>query len=44
MVGSAVQLALAGLALGAWLSNTWGRREKLSAEQVEQLEALGVAW
>ncbi|MFI6158153.1 Helicase associated domain protein [Kitasatospora sp. NPDC051170] len=33
-----------GLSLGAWLNNTKARRDKLSAEQVGQLEALGVAW
>ncbi|MEU9617344.1 helicase associated domain-containing protein [Streptomyces sp. NPDC048209] len=33
-----------GLSLGAWLNNTRARRDKLSAEQRGQLEALGVAW
>jgi hypothetical protein len=33
-----------GLSLGAWLNNTKARRAKLSAEQLGQLEALGVAW
>ncbi|MBD0695817.1 hypothetical protein BG452_04405 [Streptomyces sp. CBMA123] len=33
-----------GLSLGAWLNNTKARRDKLSAEQLGQLEALGVAW
>ncbi|MFI9366973.1 Helicase associated domain protein [Kitasatospora sp. NPDC053057] len=33
-----------GLSLGAWLNNTKTRQEKLSEEQLAQLEALGVAW
>ncbi|MEV0537947.1 Helicase associated domain protein [Kitasatospora sp. NPDC050463] len=33
-----------GLSLGAWLNNTKARRDKLSPEQLAQLEALGVAW
>ncbi|MEE1782785.1 Helicase associated domain protein [Streptomyces sp. SP17BM10] len=33
-----------GLSLGAWLNNTKARRDKLSAEQRGQLEALGVSW
>ncbi|MFJ9777657.1 helicase associated domain-containing protein [Kitasatospora sp. NPDC101157] len=33
-----------GLSLGAWLNNTKARRDKLTAEQRGQLEALGVAW
>ncbi|MBV6701910.1 helicase associated domain-containing protein [Kitasatospora aureofaciens] len=33
-----------GLSLGAWLNNTKARRAKLGAEQLGQLEALGVAW
>ncbi|MFD8712640.1 helicase associated domain-containing protein [Streptomyces anulatus] len=30
--------------LGTWMSNTRRRREKLSAEQREQLAALGIDW
>ncbi|WP_354645255.1 helicase associated domain-containing protein [Kitasatospora camelliae] len=33
-----------GVSLGAWLNNTKARRAKLTAEQLGQLEALGVAW
>ncbi|WP_030269811.1 DEAD/DEAH box helicase [Streptomyces sp. NRRL B-24484] len=33
-----------GTSLGTWLNNTKARREKLTAEQLGQLEALGVAW
>ncbi|MFJ4681634.1 helicase associated domain-containing protein [Kitasatospora sp. NPDC088783] len=32
------------VALGAWLNNQKARRDKLSVEQLGQLEALGVAW
>ncbi|GAA2842927.1 DEAD/DEAH box helicase [Kitasatospora paracochleata] len=31
-------------ALGAWVNNVRARRAKLNAEQVAQLEALGVSW
>ncbi|MEV7026681.1 helicase associated domain-containing protein, partial [Kitasatospora sp. NPDC093558] len=33
-----------GLSLGAWLNNQKARRDKLSPEQLGQLEALGVGW
>ncbi|MFJ1758354.1 helicase associated domain-containing protein [Kitasatospora sp. NPDC088134] len=33
-----------GLSLGTWLNNQKARRDKLSVEQLAQLEALGVAW
>ncbi|GLW58143.1 DEAD/DEAH box helicase [Kitasatospora phosalacinea] len=33
-----------GLSLGTWVNNQKARRDKLSAEQLGQLEALGVAW
>ncbi|MFD8781330.1 Helicase associated domain protein [Kitasatospora sp. NPDC059599] len=33
-----------GLSLGTWLNNQKARRDKLSAEQLGQLEALGVGW
>jgi hypothetical protein len=33
-----------GLSLGTWLNNQKARRDKLSPEQLGQLEALGVAW
>ncbi|MFE5586386.1 Helicase associated domain protein [Kitasatospora sp. NPDC056531] len=32
------------VSLGTWLNNTRARRDKLTAEQIEQLEALRVAW
>ncbi|MFJ9847685.1 helicase associated domain-containing protein [Kitasatospora sp. NPDC101155] len=33
-----------GVSLGTWLNNQKARRDKLSPEQLGQLEALGVAW
>ncbi|MFI9788530.1 Helicase associated domain protein [Kitasatospora sp. NPDC051984] len=33
-----------GTSLGTWLNNQKARRDKLTAEQLGQLEALGVAW
>ncbi|MBD0695820.1 helicase associated domain-containing protein [Streptomyces sp. CBMA123] len=33
-----------GTSLGTWLNNQKARRDKLSPEQLGQLEALGVAW
>ncbi|MEU8928114.1 helicase associated domain-containing protein, partial [Kitasatospora sp. NPDC048545] len=33
-----------GTSLGSWLNNQKARRDKLSPEQLGQLEALGVAW
>ncbi|MFZ4277915.1 helicase associated domain-containing protein [Streptomyces arboris] len=30
--------------LGTWISNTRSRRERLSAQQREQLAALGIDW
>ncbi|MFF4384920.1 helicase associated domain-containing protein [Kitasatospora sp. NPDC001547] len=33
-----------GVSLGSWLNNQKARRNKLSPEQLGQLEALGVAW
>ncbi|WP_234443879.1 helicase associated domain-containing protein [Streptomyces sp. NRRL B-24484] len=30
--------------MGIWLNNTRARSDKLTAEQLGQLEALGVAW
>ncbi|MFE7528910.1 helicase associated domain-containing protein [Kitasatospora sp. NPDC057542] len=33
-----------GTSLGTWLNNQKARRDKLSAEQLGRLEALGVAW
>ncbi|MEV0193115.1 Helicase associated domain protein [Kitasatospora purpeofusca] len=33
-----------GTSLGTWLNNQKARRDKLSEEQIGQLEALGVAW
>ncbi|MGE7439583.1 helicase associated domain-containing protein [Kitasatospora sp. NPDC001175] len=33
-----------GTSLGTWLNNQKAHRDKLSPEQIGQLEALGVAW
>ncbi|MGE7439472.1 helicase associated domain-containing protein [Kitasatospora sp. NPDC001175] len=33
-----------GVSLGSWLNNQKARRDKLTAEQIGQLEALGVGW
>ncbi|MFJ2863989.1 helicase associated domain-containing protein [Kitasatospora sp. NPDC087314] len=33
-----------GVSLGSWLNNQKARRDKLTKEQLGQLEALGVAW
>ncbi|CAN3977397.1 helicase associated domain-containing protein [Kitasatospora purpeofusca] len=33
-----------GTSLGTWLNNQKARRDKLTTEQLGQLEALGVAW
>ncbi|MFJ9847179.1 helicase associated domain-containing protein [Kitasatospora sp. NPDC101155] len=33
-----------GVSLGSWLNNQKARRDKLTAEQLGQLEALGVGW
>ncbi|MFJ9448021.1 helicase associated domain-containing protein [Kitasatospora sp. NPDC101235] len=33
-----------GVSLGSWLNNQKARRDKLTTEQLGQLEALGVAW
>jgi hypothetical protein len=33
-----------GVSLGSWLNNQKARRDKLTPEQLGQLETLGVAW
>ncbi|MFF7459403.1 helicase associated domain-containing protein [Kitasatospora sp. NPDC008115] len=33
-----------GVSLGTWLNNQKARRDKLTGEQLRQLEALGVGW
>ncbi|MER5642774.1 Helicase associated domain protein [Kitasatospora sp. NPDC002227] len=38
------QVVVSHFALGTWLNNQKARRDKLTAEQLGQLQALGVAW
>lgn len=43
-LGGEEQMVVSHFALGTWLNNQKARRNKLTAEQLGQLQALGVAW